>query len=520
MDVKARIYLTTAFGARKAKRLRRFLLLFLVAGIFFSLWPGMSYANFKMGGGNDCLGCHVNDYSANAGNQMFVAIDGVDVSAASSFAVRPGVAFELDYYFKSPNNTRASVGVLVYLLAGWSIAPGTSSTAPAAWSEWKSLWDLTANDAWQMVINDANHYTVEWIDPSPWDSDGSGGGKTINTACDNGGNCDGDPTAEDMDGTARLMGIDARITPPAAAGSYSLSFYGIENEAAGKGHIKKTYTVYVDGTPPTVTNVTSTTANGSYFSGGTIVVTVSFSETVTVTGTPTLLLETGTTDRLATYAGGSGTNTLIFSYTIQNGDVSSDLDYVATNSLSLNGGTIKDPAGNTATLTLPSPGAVGSLGINKAIVIILLPNFVMMKSAQTIWDPVNLGTNPKNIPGAQLLYTTTATNFGAGATDAGSVVITDPLPAALSLVVAGSPVICTNGTPTSGLAFNCGAYNDATDQVYFSKDGADWSYTPVVGANNTDPLVRYLKVTPSGPFNGASGGNNPNFAITFKVFIN
>jgi len=31
--------------------------------------------------------------------------------------------------------------------------------------------------------------------------------------------------------------------------------------------------------------------------------------------------------------------------------------------------------------------------------------------------------------------------------------------------------------------------------------------------------VRYLKVTPSGPFNGASGGNNPNFTITFKVII-
>ena len=42
-----------------------------------------------------------------------------------------------------------------------------------------------------------------------------------------------------------------------------------------------------------------------------------FSEAVTVdttNGTPTLELETGSTDRTATYASGSGTNTLAFTY--------------------------------------------------------------------------------------------------------------------------------------------------------------------------------------------------------------
>ena len=59
-----------------------------------------------------------------------------------------------------------------------------------------------------------------------------------------------------------------------------------------------------------------------------------------------------------------------FKYTVQAGDASADLDYVATTSLSLNGGTIKNYNGNiSAVLTLPSPGASGSLGANKAIVI-------------------------------------------------------------------------------------------------------------------------------------------------------
>src|SRR6185503_5068610 len=65
----------------------------------------------------------------------------------------------------------------------------------------------------------------------------------------------------------------------------------------------------------------------------------------------------------------SGTSTLTFNYTVQAGDTSADLDYVSTSSLTLNGGSIQDAGSNNATLTLPSPGAVGSLGANKDLVI-------------------------------------------------------------------------------------------------------------------------------------------------------
>ena len=51
------------------------------------------------------------------------------------------------------------------------------------------------------------------------------------------------------------------------------------------------------------------------------------------------------------------------------GQNSNDLDYVSTTALELNGGIISDAAGNTATLTLPTPGALRSLGVNKDIVI-------------------------------------------------------------------------------------------------------------------------------------------------------
>ena len=86
-------------------------------------------------------------------------------------------------------------------------------------------------------------------------------------------------------------------------------------------------------------------------------------------GTPTLTLETGTTDRAAPFNSGSGSTTLIFRYTVQAGDASADLDYTATTALALNGGTIQDGVGSNATLTLASPGAANSLGANKALVI-------------------------------------------------------------------------------------------------------------------------------------------------------
>ena len=127
--------------------------------------------------------------------------------------------------------------------------------------------------------------------------------------------------------------------------------------------------IVIDTTAPTVSGVTSSTANGTYKPGDMVAVTVNFSEAVTVTGTPQLTLETGSTDRVVDYSSGSGTTTLTFNYTVQAGDTSADLDYLSTGALALNAGTIKDTAGNAATLTLASPGAANSLGANKAIVI-------------------------------------------------------------------------------------------------------------------------------------------------------
>jgi methionine-rich copper-binding protein CopC len=67
------------------------------------------------------------------------------------------------------------------------------------------------------------------------------------------------------------------------------------------------------------------------------------------------------------YTGGSGTNTLTFTYSIQAGDSSADLGYAATDSLT--GGTIVNGAGTAANRELPALGSRLSLNGSKAIVI-------------------------------------------------------------------------------------------------------------------------------------------------------
>ena len=144
-------------------------------------------------------------------------------------------------------------------------------------------------------------------------------------------------------------------------------------DVGGDGSLGDNTDISVDNIPPTVTSITSTTSDGSYKLGEDISVTVEFSEAVTVTGTPQLILETGATDAVVNYSSGSGTSTLTFTYTVGSGENSADLDYVSTSSLTLNGGSILDAASNVAILTLPTPGGTGSLGANKALIVDTTP---------------------------------------------------------------------------------------------------------------------------------------------------
>ncbi len=217
----------------------------------------------------------------------------------------------------------------------------------------------------------------------------------------------------------------ATFTPAAnttANASITVAAASYTDTAGNTGAAGTTPTLAIDTLAPTVTGVNSSTANATYATGAVVSIQISFSEAVTVTGTPQLTLETGTIDRVVNYASGSGTNTLTFTYTVQAGDASADLDYQSTTALALNGGTIADAAGNAGTLTLVAPGAANSLGANKAIVIDTAPPVFASAAAlgnvlvMTYTDVGNLDAVNVPAPGAFAVTTGGSPNAVTGVT--------------------------------------------------------------------------------------------------------
>jgi large repetitive protein len=99
---------------------------------------------------------------------------------------------------------------------------------------------------------------------------------------------------------------------------------------------------------PTITKITDSPATGALSVGTTVALTLAFSEIVTVSGgKPTLTLNDGGT---ATYASGSGTTALTFTYTVAAGQNAASLAATAVNLPS--GITIEDSAGSAASLSL------------------------------------------------------------------------------------------------------------------------------------------------------------------------
>ena len=88
------------------------------------------------------------------------------------------------------------------------------------------------------------------------------------------------------------------------------------------------------------------TSDGGYAAEEAIQVTVTFSQAVTVTGSPQLTLNVGGEDRPAGYVSVTG-GAVVFSYTVAAGESDRNGVGIETNSLSLNGGTIKDSTDTT-----------------------------------------------------------------------------------------------------------------------------------------------------------------------------
>ncbi len=133
---------------------------------------------------------------------------------------------------------------------------------------------------------------------------------------------------------------DARLTGATAA-SLGLGSSAIANAASHK----------VDGAlgPPGVSalSIGSPHVGDTFERGETIEVKVAFNKAVAVTGTPQLALGIGSATKQASYAAGTGTDTLAFRYVVVTADVDADGISIGTSALALNGGTIRVSGGTT-----------------------------------------------------------------------------------------------------------------------------------------------------------------------------
>ena len=140
------------------------------------------------------------------------------------------------------------------------------------------------------------------------------------------------------------------------------------------------------------------------------------------------------------------------------------------------------------------------------------------KTSLAYSDPVNGTTNPKLIPGGFADYSLTVTAPAGTSPTNNSVIVTDAIPANLSLFVGTyapgpGPVRFTPG----GSALTYGFINLAstTDDLEFSNNGgASWTYAPIADADGVDASVTHVRVRPKGSMVPGS-----SFTINLRALV-
>ncbi|WP_312586804.1 DUF4347 domain-containing protein [Comamonas terrigena] len=173
-------------------------------------------------------------------------------------------------------------------------------------------------------------------------------------------------------------------------GAASLTIETNDNGNSGSGGAKTdTDVISINVVPvnPKVTNVSAQGPDRAVKAGDEVLISMTWDQAVNVdlsSGSPTLLLETGLVDRNAVYVSGSGSNTLVFKYTVQAGDTSADLDFQSTAALQLNGAVVANASNDLAVLTLPTVGSADSLsGRSNIVVDTTAPDAATVNALQT-----------------------------------------------------------------------------------------------------------------------------------------
>jgi len=146
-------------------------------------------------------------------------------------------------------------------------------------------------------------------------------------------------------------------------------------------------------------------------------------------------------------------------------------------------------------------------------------DLLVSKNSITSNDPINLGTNPKAIPDADVEYAIGVINRGSTSPDLNTVTITDDIPASLRLCVTsdcftGGPVIFDDsGSPiATGLSLG---------SVEYSNDGGfSYAYSPVPDGDGYDAAVNAVRISLDGVLASVSTSGSPSFELRFAARIN
>lgn len=151
--------------------------------------------------------------------------------------------------------------------------------------------------------------------------------------------------------------------------------------------------VLVDAVSLSITSL-SAPASQTYLLGETLSFTATTSENAVVTGTPRIALTIGSTTRYATYSSGSGSTSLVFTYTVQASDEDNDGIQVST-PVDLNGGTLQNSLSSNFTLnfTAPDTSAVLVDTVAPTITSVTSPSLGSYRETQQLNFTVNFSEN-------------------------------------------------------------------------------------------------------------------------------
>jgi len=261
--------------------------------------------------------------------------------------------------------------------------------------------------------------------------------------------------------------------------------------------------VLVDAVAPVISSATGPSP-GSYSNDENLDFSIVFSENIIVTGTPKISLVVGSSNKSANYSSGSGTNTLVFRYTVATGD--EDSDGISNSSpLVLNGGSITDEAGNNIsnlTFSTPNTSSVLVFGTAASILSITPPANATYKTTQNVDFSVNFSrsvtvtgtpTLQVNIGGITAYANYQSGSGGStlifrytvapGAKDLDGVALTSPLLLNSGSIIDGSSnnAVLTFTSPTTsgilidGIDLVISSINAPADKVYGLGENLDFT---------------------------------------------